>query len=142
MSGLDLSRAATADVLVADRPGRRAARRDRWLKDGAWYLVLTAIAVITVFPFAWILLTSLKGPHDVLFSVPPQLLPTDPTLDNYARVLRSLPIPTFFLNSVVASVAAPGRGRPGRGGGSKQRSGTWSSSRSAWSRSCRSCGCC
>jgi putative chitobiose transport system permease protein len=71
----------------------------------AWYLVLTAFAVITVFPFAWILLTSLKGPTDLLFSTPPQLLPHEPTLENYGHVLDALPIPRFFLNSIVASTA-------------------------------------
>jgi len=63
------------------------------------------MAVITVFPFAWILLTSLKGPGDPIFSVPPQFIPTDPTLDNYGRVLDALPIPTFFVNSIVATTA-------------------------------------
>ncbi len=63
------------------------------------------MAVITVFPFAWIILTSLKGPRDILFSVPPQLLPNDPTLDNFNRVLHALPIAAFFINSVVAAVA-------------------------------------
>src|SRR5262249_11327787 len=32
-------------------------------------------------------------------------LPTDPTLDNYKHVLDALPIPTFFLNSIVATTA-------------------------------------
>jgi putative chitobiose transport system permease protein len=83
----------------------RARRARRPLETGFWYLVLTLMALITVFPFAWILLTSLKGPHDVLFSVPPQFLPTDPTLANYDHVLRALPIPKFFLNSIVAAVS-------------------------------------
>ena len=83
----------------------RTRRARRPLEAAFWYAVLTLIALITVFPFAWILLTSLKGPHDVLFSVPPQFVPTDPTLDNYSRVLRALPIPNFFLNSIVAGVS-------------------------------------
>ena len=66
--------------------------------------MLVAIAVITVFPFAWMLLTSLKGPLDPVSSVPPQFLPSSPTLDNYARVLDNLPVPRFFVNSVIVSV--------------------------------------
>jgi putative chitobiose transport system permease protein len=92
---------------IRNRPvvavGSRRARRG--LELAFWYGVLTLMAVVTVFPFAWILLTSLKGPHDVLFSVPPQFLPTDPTLDNFDRVLRALPVPSFFLNSIIAGVA-------------------------------------
>jgi putative chitobiose transport system permease protein len=68
-----------------------------------WYALLVLMALITVFPFAWILLTSLKGPNDLLFSTPPQLLPNDPTLANYGKVLDALPIPKFFLNSILAS---------------------------------------
>ncbi|HLY12811.1 MAG TPA: carbohydrate ABC transporter permease [Candidatus Limnocylindrales bacterium] len=79
--------------------------RRRPLKTALWYVVLVLISVITVFPFLWILLTSLKGPTDLLFSTPPQFLPNAPTLDNFARVLAALPIPKFFLNSIVAATA-------------------------------------
>jgi putative chitobiose transport system permease protein len=106
MSGLDLSRSTTpAEVVVAERPGRRAAQRSRWLRDGAWYLVLTALALITVFPFLWMFLTSIKGPTDPITSVPPQFLPNAPTLANYAKVWDSLPILSYFLNSTTVAVA-------------------------------------
>jgi putative chitobiose transport system permease protein len=106
MSGLDLTSPAPAsEMLVAERPGRRAARRGRWLRDGAWYLVLTAMAVITVFPFAWMFLTSIKGPTDPITSVPPQFLPNDPTVANYVKVWDSLPILSYFLNSTTVAVA-------------------------------------
>jgi len=73
-------------------------------KNVLWYAVLIGMGVITVFPFAWILLTSLKGPNDLIFSVPPQFLPNDPTLNNYAKVWDALPVPHFFLNSIVVSI--------------------------------------
>jgi putative chitobiose transport system permease protein len=81
------------------------ARRRRWPEAAAWYLVLTLIGVLTAFPFVWILLTSIKGPADAIFSVPPQFIPNDPTLANYARVWEALPVPTFFLNSILVAVA-------------------------------------
>jgi putative chitobiose transport system permease protein len=81
---------------------RRSSRR-RVATMAFWYALLVLMALITVFPFAWILLTSLKGPNDLLFSTPPQLLPNDPTLANYGKVLDALPIPKFFLNSILAS---------------------------------------
>jgi putative chitobiose transport system permease protein len=67
--------------------------------------VLTAVAIVTVFPFAWMLLTSIKGPADPITSVPPQFLPNDPTLAAYARVWDSLPIANYFLNSTVVAIA-------------------------------------
>jgi putative chitobiose transport system permease protein len=85
---------------------RRSPRR--LASNGLWYLLLTAIAVITVFPFFWMLMTSLKGPLDPITSVPPQFIPSDPTLGNYQKVLDALPIPRFFLNSVIVAVAVGG----------------------------------
>jgi putative chitobiose transport system permease protein len=90
---------------VAANQRARARRRRGVASSALWYIVLTAIAVITVFPFFWMLMTSLKGPLDPITSVPPQFLPTNPTLANYEKVLASLPIPRFFLNSVFVSVA-------------------------------------
>ncbi len=51
--------------------------------------LLTAIAFITVFPFLWMLLTSLKGPNDPILSVPPQFLPDRPDAANYQKVLET-----------------------------------------------------
>ncbi len=93
----------TARVHVRAR-ARTAPRLRRAAASAGWYVVLVAIAVITVFPFTWMLLTSLKGPLDPVSSVPPQFLPSSPTLDNYARVLDNLPVPRFFVNSVIVSV--------------------------------------
>jgi putative chitobiose transport system permease protein len=71
-------------------------------------VILTAFALVTVFPFLWMLLSSLKSPLDPIASVPPQLIPAHPTLDNYTRVLASLPILTFFQNSIVVAILVTG----------------------------------
>ncbi len=55
---------------------------------------------MTVFPFVWVFFTSFKGTTDAIFSVPPQLIPKAPTLDNYVRVWNQLPIWRFYLNSI------------------------------------------
>jgi putative chitobiose transport system permease protein len=77
--------------------------RRHLLENTFWYIVLSLVAVITVFPFVWVLFTSFKGPYDPVFSVPPQLLPHDPTFENYLRVWRQLPVARFYLNSVVVT---------------------------------------
>lgn len=68
-----------------------------------WYIILVLIALITIFPFVWVFFTSIKGPTDPIVSVPPQLFPRDPTFDNYIRVWNSLPVASFFLNSVLVA---------------------------------------
>lgn len=70
-----------------------------------WYVVLLLIALFTVFPFVWVFFTSFKGPADAIVSVPPQLIPKDPTFDNYIRVWNQLPIPAFFMNSIIVSLS-------------------------------------
>lgn len=99
--------AATPASTTAARSRPRSARARRTGRRMAsatfWYVVLGLIALVFIFPFVWIFLTSIKGPDDLLFSTPPQLLPNDPTLANYGRVLDVLPIPKFFLNSIVVS---------------------------------------
>jgi putative chitobiose transport system permease protein len=96
--------AAEPSALVDARAAKRRRRRRQLVNDAAWYVVLTLLAVITVFPFLWMLLTSLKGPLDPIASVPPQLIPGHPTLANYEKVLASLPILRFFFNSITVSV--------------------------------------
>jgi putative chitobiose transport system permease protein len=68
------------------------------------YFVLSCVALVTVFPFLWVFFTSFKGPTDVVYSVPPQILPLHPTLDNYLRVWNLLPVGRFFLNSIIVVV--------------------------------------
>jgi multiple sugar transport system permease protein len=69
------------------------------------------LVIWTVFPFLWILLTSLKVPNDII-SVPPKIVFT-PTMQNYAALLfgqvrdgyaSARPdFPMFFLNSIIVS---------------------------------------
>jgi putative chitobiose transport system permease protein len=103
---LDPAGAAVGAELARPRARRRRARR--YAGNAGWYVVLTAFAAITVFPFLWMFVTSLKGPADPIASVPPQLLPGHPTLANYQRVLASLPILQFFQNSIVVSICVTG----------------------------------
>lgn len=79
----------------------RIARLRRWAANALLYLILCGVAVITIFPFVWVLFTSFKGPSDPIVSVPPQLIPRDPTLDNYIRVWNQLPVWRFYLNSIL-----------------------------------------
>jgi putative chitobiose transport system permease protein len=95
--------AEPVEVAAEARSTYRPIRRRRTLSTIGWYCVLVAISVVTILPFVWMLLTSLKGPEDPIFSVPPQFLPAHPTLDNYAKVLETLPIFSFYRNSILVA---------------------------------------
>ncbi len=80
-------------------------RRQVTLQALLWYAILTALALVMVLPFLWIFLASFKGPADAVFSVPPQLIPHSPTIENYLRVWNQLPILNFFGNSIFVAVS-------------------------------------
>ncbi|NET72351.1 MAG: carbohydrate ABC transporter permease, partial [Sphaerospermopsis sp. SIO1G2] len=72
------------------------------------YLILTAIALLTLFPLLWLISTSLKSPTENLLQTPPQLLPNQPTLNNYSRVWESLPFGQYLYNSIIVSLLTVG----------------------------------
>jgi multiple sugar transport system permease protein len=76
-------------------------RRDR-LAILLTHAVLAVWAAVMVFPFLWMLATSLKPAPEIL-AFPPHLLPRAPTALNYARAFQTAPFARFFLNSVVVA---------------------------------------
>jgi putative chitobiose transport system permease protein len=53
---------------------------------------------VTLFPFFWLLATSLRSTGTV-FSFPPVLIPRPPTLANYAGIWQTMPLGRFFVNT-------------------------------------------
>lgn len=62
------------------------------------YVVLACAALITIFPMAWVISTSLK-PNNEIFANPPYWIPHAPTIGNYVEVLINSSIPKALLNS-------------------------------------------
>jgi putative chitobiose transport system permease protein len=67
------------------------------------YLVLTLLAVITVYPFWWTLVTALSTSGDV-FTYPPRMWPENPGLDNFIEVFKTIDVIAFYKNSIIISV--------------------------------------
>jgi alpha-1,4-digalacturonate transport system permease protein len=66
-------------------------------------VVCVILALFTIFPVFWIILSSFK-PQDELFEVPMTLLPRDWTLKNFANAFSSGTFLVYFGNSVFVSV--------------------------------------
>lgn len=64
------------------------------------YLPLILGAMIMVFPFVWMFLTSLK-PLPEIYTL--NWLPCNPTLANYQTILQEYPFGRWFINSVVVA---------------------------------------
>jgi multiple sugar transport system permease protein len=62
--------------------------------------VLAIGALITAFPFLWMLTTSLK-PQRESIDFPPTILPQDPTLEWYLRLFTELDFGTYLRNTVI-----------------------------------------
>jgi len=68
-------------------------------------LLLSLGALITIFPFIYMISTSLKGPLFV-FELPPRLIPTHPTIQNFINAWTSNHFGSYFLNSLGVTVVS------------------------------------
>jgi len=64
-------------------------------------LLLFALVMLT--PLLWLLSTSLKGVAEDIFSSPPGLLPTQPSLQAYGTLFSQSPMGQYLLNSAIVS---------------------------------------
>lgn len=63
------------------------------------YLLLGMGAVIIVFPFIWMILSSFKTQAEIV-SFPPTFFPKKPTIDNFIEVWVNVNFKQFFINSL------------------------------------------
>jgi multiple sugar transport system permease protein len=80
-----------------------AGRRRRRLPFSPWHLVLIPATLVLIFPFAWLIITSIETPAEALH-FPPILLPHHLDFGNYAAALKAAPFVRFFINSTVVAV--------------------------------------
>jgi putative chitobiose transport system permease protein len=67
------------------------------------YAVLGAIAFVMLFPLLWLVSTSFKSPTEDIFQFPPQLLPSQPTFQNFVTVWQSNPFGQYLWNSIIVA---------------------------------------
>lgn len=77
-------------------------RRQPYVDGARWALVLVAL-VMVVFPFYWMVNTSLK-PASEIFLSPPAFFSSNWSLDAYVTVLTQRPFARYFLNSLVVTL--------------------------------------
>lgn len=68
------------------------------------YLLLSVWAVMVLFPFYWMLLTSVKSYGAYNSEYIPQLYTLEPTLENYADAFTGVPLARYFGNTVIFTV--------------------------------------
>lgn len=89
------------NLMPVDSSLRRRYFVGRWLRYLALAIVL-ALAIILLIPIVWMLLGSFKIQR-VALAYPPELIPSNPVLDNWERLLINRPSMRWLLNSFVVA---------------------------------------
>jgi ABC-type glycerol-3-phosphate transport system permease component len=79
--------------------------RRRMLNYAIRYVLLAIAAFLLVYPFLYMVSTSFK-PRSLVLGDPTQLIPEDPTLDNYIQVIGVDNFLRYFLNSAAVAVVS------------------------------------
>ncbi|MBQ9069758.1 MAG: carbohydrate ABC transporter permease [Clostridia bacterium] len=69
------------------------------------YTALGIWALIVLFPFYWMILTSIKSYGSYNAESTPAFVPTDPTFDNYITAFTSVPLLDYFINTLIFTLA-------------------------------------
>ena len=81
-----------------------AARRERAGKIGL-YVFLTLWALMVLFPFYWMLLTSVKSYSAYNSEYVPKFFTLAPTLQNYVDAFTLVPLARYFTNTIIFTLA-------------------------------------
>ena len=73
------------------------------LKHIPQFVLLIAIATLTVFPLLWLVSTAFKSPSENIFQATPQLLPAQPTFENFLKVWKNSRFDLYLWNSFFVS---------------------------------------
>ena len=74
------------------------------LRRGAVWALLVFWALMVLFPFYWMLLTSVKSYGGYNAEYVPKLFTLSPTLQNYADAFQAVPLARYFLNTILFTV--------------------------------------
>ncbi len=86
---------------------RRAALRKRLFR-AADYFFLVLWAVMVLFPFYWMILTSVKSYSSYNSEYIPTFFTLAPTLENYREAFSAVPLARYFLNTLIFTAATTG----------------------------------
>lgn len=79
---------------------KNSLRRSYMMNKLLTYFFLILGAVIMIFPFVWMILTSFKTVPESM-QIPPDILPKQVNLDNFIEAIASLPFGNLYLNTIL-----------------------------------------
>ncbi len=84
---------------------KKNARHRRRAGKALTYCLLTVWALVVLFPFYWMVLTSVKSYGAYNSEWIPQLYTLEPTLENYVQAFTTVPLAGYFINTVIFALA-------------------------------------
>ena len=82
----------------------KKSQRNERIRKIITYVLLTFWAVIVLFPFYWMILTSVKSYSAYNSEYVPQLYTLSPTMQNYFDAFTAVPLTRYFLNTLIFTV--------------------------------------
>ena len=82
----------------------RAARRRERIRKSITYVFLTFWALVVLFPFYWMILTSVKSYSSYNSEYVPKLYTLTPTLQNYVDAFTTVSLGRYFVNTMIFTV--------------------------------------
>ncbi|MBQ1378813.1 MAG: carbohydrate ABC transporter permease, partial [Erysipelotrichaceae bacterium] len=86
---------------------RELERKSR-VRNTAWTIVIFGLliiwGIIVLFPFYWMLLTSVKSYAAYNAEYIPQFFTLTPTLENYIQAFTAVPLARYFVNTIIFTV--------------------------------------
>lgn len=73
------------------------------IKNILSHIILISLSILALFPFLWLISTSLKGGGENIFAYPPKFIPTDFTFENYTGVWGKVDFIRYFVNSAIVA---------------------------------------
>lgn len=83
----------------------KSARTRKTVLNVVVYTLLTFWAVMVLFPFYWMLLTSVKSYGSYNSEYIPKFFTLSPTLQNYIDAFTTVPLAKYFVNTIIFTVA-------------------------------------
>lgn len=80
-------------------------RKSTWVKKAVTYFFLALWALIVLFPFYWMLLTSVKSYGSYNAETIPTFFTLAPTLENYGSAFTAVPLGRYFVNTLIFTLA-------------------------------------
>lgn len=83
----------------------KAAKTRKNVRNTITYTLLAIWGLVVLFPFYWMILTSVKGYGAYNSEYIPKFFTLSPTMENYVEAFSAVPLARYFLNTAIFTVA-------------------------------------